>query len=141
MKNRLLFGLAALIGGVLIALGPQYIFKICEQTHGHGDITRCFWMARAEIGIGSSILIIGFVYIIFGKPRLAAGLTIAAALETVQAFLIPNLLIGVCPHQNMACRLATLPALNVISFFMALFMSVNAIYLFKIYRKNVRGDA
>jgi hypothetical protein len=139
VKNRVAVGIAIIIAGGLIALGPQYIFKICDQTHH--DITKCFWTARAEIGVGGTIAAIGAAYLLFGELFIRAGLTVALVLEGIHALLIPNLLIGVCDHANMACRVATLPALGVIGVGTALLAGANLFYLFRISRKKIAGDA
>jgi hypothetical protein len=68
-------------------------------------------------------------------------LAVALGLDGVLAFLVPNVLIGVCEHPHMACRLATLPALNLLGLGVALFAALNALYLFKISRKDVSENA
>ncbi|MDR1874018.1 MAG: DUF4418 family protein [Synergistaceae bacterium] len=140
MKNRILAGFAALISGGLIALGPQYLFKVCDQTHS--GITQCFWTARAEIGVGGVIALLGVAYLLFGDPRVRLGLSVALTLEGILAALLPGVLIGVCDHPHMNCRLATLPALNVIGLGTALLAVVNALYLYKFYKApDIPGNA
>jgi hypothetical protein len=47
MKNRIASGAAAIVFGLLISLGPQFLFKVCPVM---GDmIMKCHWSAQAEI--------------------------------------------------------------------------------------------
>ncbi|MDR1978505.1 MAG: DUF4418 family protein [Synergistaceae bacterium] len=140
MKNRILAGLTAIVSGGLIALGPQYLFKVCEQAH-HGNVTQCFWTARAEIGIGGIVAAIGVAYLLSRDSRVRLGLSVGLTLNALLAFLIPNVLIGVCEHPHMNCRLTTLPALNVIGLGAALLAVADAIYLFRISRKSISDNA
>jgi hypothetical protein len=118
--------------GTLIAAGPQYLFKICEQTHGpHGGVTNCWWSAQAEIGVGSVIALIGISYVVVKGARALAGLSLALAFNGTLAFLIPNVLTGMCEHAHMHCRLVTLPAINILSLVTVAAAAVNAAWLFR----------
>ncbi|MFP3154313.1 DUF4418 family protein [Lachnospiraceae bacterium ZAX-1] len=130
MKNRILVGAIAIVAGALIAIGPQFLFKICEQTH-HA-ITTCYWTAQAEIGVGGVIALLGIAYLLFGDSHARVGLNLAIGLNSVLAFLIPNVLIGVCEMPTMDCRIATLPALNVISILAFALTVGNTIYLWRL---------
>ncbi|MDR1915166.1 MAG: DUF4418 family protein [Synergistaceae bacterium] len=132
-------GLFFLVFGILIAVGPKYIFKICEQNHGH--VTNCLWSARAELGIGIVIALLGAAYILSSAVPMLAGLSLSILFNGTLAFLIPNILIGMCEHHNMDCRLITLPSLNVISLLVTLAASVNTIRLIRKYRRDTRGNA
>jgi hypothetical protein len=138
MKKRLLVGTGFIVLGGLIALGPQYLFKICEQTHH--SITKCFWAAQGEIGIGAVIGVLGIGYVLFKRADIHLGFSIALALNGILAFLIPHRLIGVCEHPDMACRLATLPALTILSIATVLLALVNIVML-KINRRIGYGYA
>ncbi|WP_461248103.1 DUF4418 family protein, partial [Treponema sp. R6D11] len=60
MKKRI-FGIAVTVLGLLLALGSQFLFKVCEPM---GDmIMKCFWSARAEIGVGAVIAALGIALI------------------------------------------------------------------------------
>jgi hypothetical protein len=120
-----------IILGGLIALGPQYVFKICEQAGHHGGVTRCFWTGRAEIGVGALVAAIGVACLLASDARVRAGLSIAASLSGILSLIVVDVLIGVCEEANMSCRLATLPALNIVGIITAVFSAVNAFCLLR----------
>lgn len=133
--SRLVLGLTILVLGVLIALGPQYIFKICEQHHAHSTTT-CFWTAQALLGVGGVIAVLGAAITFLKGIPLLAGLSLAVLLNSILAFLIPNLLIGVCPEANMDCRVATLPALNILTILLIIISAASTAFLFLKQRKE-----
>ncbi|MDR0671525.1 MAG: DUF4418 family protein [Oscillospiraceae bacterium] len=139
MRQRALTGAAYVALGALIALGPQFVFAICDQTE-HG-VTTCFWTARAELGVGGAAAALGLLVILLGRtPGVCAGLSAAFAVNGVLALLLPDVLIGVCEHPHMACRLATLPALNLIGALAALLGAANAARLLKKSGKGGKTD-
>ena len=127
MKNRIISGAAAIIAGLLIALGPQFLFKVCPVV---GDmIMKCHWSAQAEIGIGGLIAALGIALVIFSNPQTRLGLTIGIFLSGILALLIPHVLIGGCSMHGMACRKITFPAITVISILLLAGMAFNGLYL------------
>lgn len=131
MKNRVIAGTITIITGFLVAVGPQTLFKICDQSH-HGGVSTCFWTGRALIGVGIVFALLGIAYLFFRDTRLRAGLSLAAAANVVLTFLLANLLIGMDPDPMMACRIATLPALNIISVLALIFAVINTLYLLRV---------
>jgi F0F1-type ATP synthase assembly protein I len=131
LKNRTFIAAVSLILGVGVAVGPQSLFKICDQTHGAhmGSYSVCHYTAQAEIGIGIVLALLGVAYFIFSNPNTHIGLTVGIALSAVLAFLVPNVLIGMDADPMMACRTATLPALNILSVAAILFAAGNLLYL------------
>jgi hypothetical protein len=113
MKNRLLYGSFVVIAGLLTSIGPQTIFKICEPSH-HG-IENCFWTGQAAIGIGALLAALGLASALFSNKGARAGLSLAIGGNSALMLLVANLLIGVHEDPMMQCRIAALPALNVIS--------------------------
>lgn len=128
MKNRVISGIVAIVFGGLIALGPQYLFKICGQTHG---VTACYWSAQAEIGIGAVFALLGIAIFAISDPRIRIGLSLSAVFNGVLAFAIVHFLIGVCEMPDMDCRLRTLPALDIITIAAILVSAANVFYLIK----------
>jgi hypothetical protein len=127
MKNRIVSGAAAIISGLLIALGPQFLFKVCPVV---GDIfMKCHWTAQAEIGIGILIAALGVALVVFTSPPVRLGLTIGVFLSGILALLIPHALIGGCPMHGMACRKIAFPAITVISVLLLAGMALNGLYL------------
>lgn len=107
-----------------------------KMTMGTGMVMKCFWTARAELGLGILIAILGALQIVFQSVQLRLGLNISIILNGILALLIPISLIGVCDSKHMSCHSLTLPALAVISSFLIIAALVNAIYLFKIDNKG-----
>jgi hypothetical protein len=127
MKNRIIAGGGVIVFGLLIALGPQFLFKVCPVI---GDmVMKCHWSAQAEIGIGLLIAALGIALVIFANPRVRFGLTIGVFLSGVLALLIPHALIGGCVMHNMPCRKITFPALTVISILLLIIAVFNGLYL------------
>jgi uncharacterized membrane protein YedE/YeeE len=127
MKNRIASGAAAIVFGLLIALGPQFLFKVCPVV---GDmVMKCHWSAQAEIGIGGLIAALGIALVIFADPKIRLGLTIGVFLSGILALLIPHALIGGCPSSHMACRKITFPSITVISILLLISAALNTVYL------------
>jgi hypothetical protein len=87
MKKSIIFGAVVIALGLLAALGPQFLFKVCAAHSGAFPL--CHWTARAELGMGilfASLLVIG----------------------------LPHALIGGCKGDAMACRRVAFPAITVI---------------------------
>lgn len=168
MKNRLVTGIAVIVLGLLIAVGPSTIFPVCGvrdtggsamlgvqsdngamsgtgedssgdpvESSGHSSnsssstVMKCHWTAQALLGVGILIAILGALLIVFASKQVRLGLSIALALNGILAFLIPNVLIGVCGSAHMLCRTLTLPANSVISGIAVVAAIANAAYLWK----------
>jgi hypothetical protein len=127
MKNRIISGGAALMCGLLIALGPQFLFPVCPIAEG--VIMKCHWSAQAEIGVGALIAVLGAALIFFADPNIRLGLTIGIFLSGVLALLIPHALIGGCPMHSMACRKITFPSITVISVLLLMGAALHMLYL------------
>jgi hypothetical protein len=126
MINRIISGGGAVVFGLLIALGPQFLFKVCPV----GDrIMKCHWSAQAEIGAGALIAALGIALILFADPLARLGLAIAVFLSGVFALIIPHGLIGGCSMPSMACRKIAFPALTVIIILLLITTAVNLLYL------------
>ncbi|MDR2419562.1 MAG: DUF4418 family protein [Treponema sp.] len=128
MKNRIIGGGAAIVSGLLIALGPQFLFKVCAPME-NGSFMKCHWSAQAEIGIGSLIAALGIALVFFANTRIRLGLTIGIFLSGVLALLIPHTLIGGCAMHSMLCRKVAFPSITVISILLLIGAGLNAGYL------------
>lgn len=139
MKNRVFSGGGVIVLGLLIALGPQFLFKVCPVVEGM--FMKCHWSARAEIGIGGPLIAgLGTALIFFASPHIRLGLTIGIFLSGVLALLIPHVLIGGCAMHSMACRKAAFPAITVLSILLLISMALNGLYLAgKIFRGRDSG--
>jgi hypothetical protein len=127
MKNRVIVGGAALVCGLLIALGPQFLFKVCPVMGG--VYMKCHWSAQAEIGVGALIAALGIALVVFAKPETRLGLSIGIFLAGALALLIPHALIGGCPMHTMACRKVAFPAITVMSILLLTGSAFYGLYL------------
>jgi hypothetical protein len=127
MKNRIISGGGAIVFGLLIALGPQFLFKVCPVMGGM--IMKCHWSSQAEIGVGALIATLGITLVIFASPKTRLGLTLGIFLSAILALLIPHALIGGCASHTMPCRKITFPSITVISILLLIGAALNALYL------------
>jgi hypothetical protein len=127
MKNRIISGGAAVVFGLLIALGPQFLFKVCPVTHG--TIMKCHWSGQAEIGVGALIAALGVALVIFADPRIRLGLAIGIFLSGALALLVPHALIGGCAMHTMPCRKVAFPSITVISILLLIGSALYTLYL------------
>ena len=112
MKKRII-GIVFIVPGLLLALGPQFLFKVCPVMD---DLfMKCHWTAQAEIGIGAVIAALGVAMVLFANLKTRLGLTIGILLSAIHALLIPHVLIGGCAMESMPCRKIAFPAITVIS--------------------------
>jgi hypothetical protein len=132
MKNWIISGVAAIVFGLLIALGPQFLFKVCGPTES-GGFMKCHWTALAEIGVGGLIAALGIAIAFFASPKTRLGLAIGVVLAAILALLYPHALIGGCGMPSMDCRKIAFPALTVISI---LTIAGGAFYIVSLARKK-----
>jgi hypothetical protein len=128
MKNRILTGIGAGVAGLLLALGPQYLFKLCPPADD-GHFMTCHWTGCAEIGVGLMIAAFGACLLLFSSDRTRLGLSLAVCLAGILALLLPSVLIGGCMMESMACRRVTFPAITVIGALTVLGFAINSFYL------------
>ena len=127
MKNRIISGGAVVVFGLLIALGPQFLFKVCPVMDDM--YMKCHWSAQAEIGVGALIAALGLASFFFASSKIRMGLTIGIFLSAVLALLIPHGLIGGCAMHSMACRKVAFPAITVISILLLIGTGLYTAYL------------
>jgi len=126
MKKRII-GIIFTALGLLLALGPQFLFKVCQPME---DIyMKCYWSARAEIGVGAVIVALGIALIVFVCSKIRLGLVIGILLSGINALLIPYVLIGGCTHHTMPCRKIAFPAITVISIILLIGAGIYTVYL------------
>jgi hypothetical protein len=154
MKKAIITGSAIIALGLLIALGPQFLFKVCGQTmvsSAGGEIADCcatteesgccapaanslpvcHWSVRAEIGIGLLIAALGACMIVFIDPKTQLGLIIGVFMASLVALAIPHALIGGCGSMAMKCRRVAFPALTVESVILLVFSAVMVVIIAK----------
>jgi len=120
-------GIIFAVLGLLIALGPQFLFKVCTPM---GDMfMKCYWSARAEIGVGAVIAALGIALTVFTCKKTRLGLVIGILLSGINALLIPHVLIGGCTMHTMPCRKIAFPAITVIGIFLLIGAGIYTVYL------------
>jgi len=122
MKKSIIIGAVVIAFGLLVAFGPQFLFKVCTS-HGDGFLL-CHWSAQAEIGIGLLIAALGACMIVFTDQKTHLGLLIGIFLASIIALTIPNTLIGGCGMMTMQCRKVAFPALTAESVVLLVFSAI-----------------
>jgi drug/metabolite transporter (DMT)-like permease len=70
MRKRIIFGTVIIILGLLISIGPQNIFKVCDTTCCCDELPQCHWSAQTEIGMGILIAVLGVCFIVFSNKKI-----------------------------------------------------------------------
>ena len=122
MKRNIIIGIVIIILGLLIALGPQFLFKVCG--HGEEGFPHCHWSAQAEIGMVLLIAALGACMIVFTDTKTHLGLAIRTFLASIIVLAIPNFLIGGCGSLAMKCRRVAFPALTSESIVLLVFSAI-----------------
>ncbi len=138
MKKNIILGSVLIILGLLIAVGPQTIFPVCgakattdssqsmsenmnmfsEGNAGAAAMSpkkmACNYTAKAELGAGGFIAILGVLFLILKDDKTRLGIGIASALQGILVILYPTVLMGVCGSVHMGCNAVTRPALVIL---------------------------
>ena len=130
--SKVIFGPVTVALGLLISLGPQFLFKLCG--HEDDNFSQCYWSGQAEIAVGFFIAALGICMAIFSDPKTVLGLAIGVFLASLVALFIPHSLIGGCSTPTMACRVIGFPALTVESIASLLFSVAIVVFLDKKYK-------
>lgn len=128
MKNKLGMGIFFIFAGAFLALGPQMIFPVCPVGE---KIMKCFWTAKAEIGIGTLIIFGGILLLTASSEELRKGVSLMIVGTGFIGILIPATLIGGCMNPEMRCNTSTIPAIYIIAGIIVLAALINAVYLNK----------
>ena len=128
MKKNIISGSLSIFFGLLITLGPKFLFKVCGIEDA--DIPRCHWAFRAEICAGIVITALGICLIIFSDLKIQLGLTISGFLMGIVTFIIPiDLFIGGCQDKTAVCRTITFPILYVLGAIVVIGAVINMLLL------------
>jgi hypothetical protein len=128
MKKNIIIGSVVVALGLLISLGPQFLFKVCA-VHEDGGFPHCHWSAQAEIGMGILIVALGICMVVFKDAKTLLGLSIGVFLSGIVSLGIIHFLVGGCGSAAMACRRVAFPALTVESIILLVFTAVVVVYI------------
>jgi len=117
MKKNIIFSALFIISGLLISLGPIYLFKACDAGCCASYPT-CYWMRMIELGMGMIITALGTFLIVYTDTKIQIGMIISIILTDIMVLLIPTVIIGSCTVKTMACNVLTVPVLIVIGIFL-----------------------
>jgi hypothetical protein len=110
MKKSVIFGSVVIALGLLIGLGPHFLFKVCVAGCC-GNL--CNISAQAETGVGLFIIALGACLMVYPDSRTQLGLLIGIISAGIVALAIPHALIGGCGGMTMDCRRVAFPALTI----------------------------
>jgi len=112
MKKNIIIGAVIIALGLLISLGPQYLFKPCPP-HG-SSYALCHWTAMTELGMGMLIAAFGLCFIVFPDPKTQIGLTLGVFFTSIMVLGLPYALLGGCTDHSMQCHKVTFPIITVL---------------------------
>ncbi|MBR2991816.1 MAG: DUF4418 family protein [Clostridiales bacterium] len=109
MNKSKITGIVIAVLGLITALIPTVIFKVCEAMEG--KFMKCHWTSQTEVAIGIVTLVLGVLIILTKEKAAAAAYSVASAINGLLVILIPTVVIGVCGSADMPCHSGTKPAL------------------------------
>ena len=116
-------GIILVAAGVFAAVGPWTVVPVCEAGNpplytqtitGKNLSMPCGYTARAEIGVGSLIVMGGLGLMMARTPGTRRGLGYMGLGLGALALLLPTSLIGVCSNATHNCVLSTRPSLVIL---------------------------
>ena len=117
MKRISASGIVTVVLGLLIVLTPA-LLPVCqgflELASGKQVPMRCHWTARAEMLLGVLVLIVGLMIAFLKSPEGRQRLHHQVALLGAATILTPLFIIPTCANPDMACNVATKPALIIL---------------------------
>lgn len=126
MKNRVVTGSGFLLAAAALFIGPRTFMKVC--TPGE-NIMKCWWSARAEIGVAVLLAIAALGLLLFQSEEVRLGISYIVSGLGLVTILIPSVLIGGCMKEAMSCRMVGFPGMYVTGVFVIILAVGNCIYL------------
>jgi hypothetical protein len=131
LNKNALIGAAACVAGLLLALGPQFLFTACPQHEHDGAWSRCHWSVQAILGSGIIIAALGICMVFLSDLKTHIGLNIGIFLSAIVTLAFPYSLIGGCGSHEMRCWKVAFPAVTVISIVILAGSAAYMVYLMK----------
>lgn len=125
MNKTRLTGIVIAVLGLLTALIPTVIFKVCEAMDG--KFMKCHWTSQTEVAIGIATLVLGLFIVLSKEKAAGAAYAVASAINGVLIILIPTVVIGVCGSADMPCHSGTKPALIIAGALIIVTALINAV--------------
>ena len=109
MNKTKITGIVIALLGLLTALIPTVIFKVCAAMDG--KFMKCHWTSQVEVALGIAVLALGLLIVLAKENAASSAYAAASAINGVLVILIPTVVIGVCGSADMPCNSGTKPAL------------------------------
>lgn len=109
MNKTKITGIVIALLGLLTALIPTVIFKVCSAMDG--KFMKCHWTSQVEVALGIAVLVLGLLIVLAKENAASSAYAVASAVNGVLVILIPTVVIGVCGSADMPCNSGTKPAL------------------------------
>jgi uncharacterized membrane protein HdeD (DUF308 family) len=74
---------------------------------------KCLWSARAELGLGIPLLVLGIIMLLTRRKETTRSLSILGVVQGILIILVPTSLIGVCMSSEMDCNSILKPTMLV----------------------------
>ena len=123
-KNKIT-GIVIALLGLLTALIPTVIFKVCAAMDS--KFMKCHWTSQVEVALGIAVLVLGLLILLSKENAAASAYAVASAVNGVLVILIPTVVIGVCGSADMPCHSGTKPALIIAGALIAAAGLINAV--------------
>ena len=125
MSKNKITGIVIAFLGLLTALIPTVIFKVCAAMDG--KFMKCHWTSQTEVAVGITTLVLGVLIVLSKEKAAGAAYAVASAINGVLVILIPTVVIGVCGSADMPCHSGTKPALIIVGALIIVTALINAV--------------
>ena len=134
MQKTRITGIIIAVLGLVTALIPTLIFKVCEAMDG--KFMKCHWTSQTEVALGVATLVLGLLIVLSKEKAAASAYSVASAINGALVILIPTAVIGVCGSADMSCNSGTRPALIIAGSLIILAAAVNVVLYFTAKKKD-----
>ena len=125
MSKNKITGIVIALLGLLTALIPTVIFKVCAAMDG--KFMKCHWTSQVEVALGIAVLVLGLLIVLAKENAASSAYAVASAINGVLVILIPTVVIGVCGSADMPCHSGTKPALIIAGSLIVVVALINTI--------------